>query len=88
MDSLYLLFLLMITTREKSRRFHLFTCNLFVYLFRTSFFVARQQILEICAHFLGLQAAHTEMMGMFVYDLGPVEEEKARENIYFCVCCI
>lgn len=34
------------------------------------------QVLEICAHFGGLQAARTEMMGLFVYDLGPIDEEK------------
>ncbi|CAM9621060.1 unnamed protein product, partial [Scytosiphon promiscuus] len=33
-------------------------------------------VLEICAHFGGLQAARTEMMGLFVYDLGPIDEEK------------
>lgn len=36
----------------------------------------REQVLEICAHFGGLQAARTEMMGLFVYDLGPIDEEK------------
>lgn len=35
-----------------------------------------EQVLEICAHFGGLQAARTEMMGLFVYDLGPIDEEK------------
>lgn len=42
---------------------------------------ARTQVLEICAHFGGLQAARTEMMGLFVYDLGPIDEEKARKII-------
>lgn len=36
------------------------------------------KVLEICAHFGGLQAARTEMMGLFVYDLGPIDEEKVR----------
>ena len=40
------------------------------------------QVLEICAHFGGLQAARTEMMGLFVYDLGPIDEEKVRRE--FC----
>jgi hypothetical protein len=33
------------------------------------------QVLEICAHFGGLQAARTDMMGLFVYDLGPIDDE-------------
>lgn len=37
------------------------------------------QVLEICAHFGGLQAARTEMMGLFVYDLGPIDEDKVGE---------
>ena len=40
------------------------------------------QVLEICAHFGGLQAARTEMMGLFVYDLGPIDEEKVRRKLY------
>ena len=39
------------------------------------------QVLEICAHFGGLQAARTEMMGLFVYDLGPIDEEKVKGEI-------
>ncbi|KAG5177395.1 myosin I, high molecular weight-Acanthamoeba sp [Tribonema minus] len=34
-----------------------------------------KKVLEICAHFGGLQAARTDIMGMFVYDLGPIDEE-------------
>lgn len=34
------------------------------------------KVLEICAHFGGVQAAKAEMMGLFVYDLGPIDEEK------------
>lgn len=45
---------------------------------RTMLLPAVRQVLEICAHFGGLQAARTEMMGLFVYDLGPIDEEKAR----------
>lgn len=39
-------------------------------------FSTPSQVLEICAHFGGLQAARTEMMGLFVYDLGPIDEDK------------
>ncbi|CAN0435393.1 unnamed protein product, partial [Discosporangium mesarthrocarpum] len=39
-----------------------------------------KKVLEICAHFGGLQAARTEMMGLFVYDLGPIDEEKVCES--------
>lgn len=42
-----------------------------------------RQVLEICAHFGGLQAARTEMMGLFVYDLGPIDEEKVTTYIIF-----
>ncbi|CAM9453888.1 unnamed protein product, partial [Chrysoparadoxa australica] len=35
-----------------------------------------KKVLEICAHFGGLQSARTDMMGLFVYDLGNIEESE------------
>jgi myosin-7 len=34
-----------------------------------------KKVLEICAHFGGLQSARTDVMGLFVYDLGPIGED-------------
>jgi hypothetical protein len=34
-----------------------------------------QQVLEICAHFGGLQAARTDTMGLFVSDIGLIDDE-------------
>jgi hypothetical protein len=33
------------------------------------------QVLEICAHFGGLQTPRTDIMGLFVYDLGPIDDD-------------
>jgi myosin heavy subunit len=39
-----------------------------------------KKVLEICAHFGGLQSARTDIMGLFVYDLGPIDEEAAERS--------
>ncbi len=39
-----------------------------------------KNVLEICAHFGGLQNPRTDIMGMFVYDLGPINDEAAERS--------
>ncbi len=39
-----------------------------------------KSVLEICAHFGGLQSARTDIMGLFVYDLGPINDEAAERS--------
>lgn len=68
-----------------SSRFVQFSCfvcfsNLYLSL---ALLLSAVQVLEICAHFGGLQAARTEMMGLFVYDLGPIDEEKVTHHCRF-----
>ncbi len=39
-----------------------------------------KNVLEICAHFGGLKNPRTDIMGIFVYDLGPISDEAAERS--------